>query len=101
MNRIDIYPKKTIRFRRWSRKGYAMFASLGRGVTIGTVGKGIADRSLRKSGYTEVVQEIQPNFTWDLVSPPPLVAAVATVVIENMDEVAPAKGFWRWFVICV
>lgn len=70
-----------------------MFASLGRGVTIGTVGKGIADRSLRKGGYTEVLQEIRANFACDLVSPPPLIAAVAIVVTENGGEIAPVKDF--------
>lgn len=40
--------KHTIRFRRWSRKGYAMFYSLGKCVTIGNLKKGIADVSLGK-----------------------------------------------------
>ena len=42
--------KHTIRFRRWSRKAYAMFASIGKCVTIGNVKKGIADASLGKQG---------------------------------------------------
>ncbi|MDF9830972.1 hypothetical protein [Parabacteroides sp. PF5-6] len=37
-----------IRFRRWSRKGYAVFSSLGRCVTIGALKKGLADASLKK-----------------------------------------------------
>lgn len=37
-----------LRFRRWCRKGYAVFCSLGKCVTIGTLKKGIADRSLGK-----------------------------------------------------
>lgn len=40
--------KQTIRFRRWSRKAYAMFFSLGKCVTIGSLKKGIADVSLGK-----------------------------------------------------
>lgn len=40
--------KQVIRFRRWSRKGYAMFCSLGKCVTIGNLKKGIADVSLGK-----------------------------------------------------
>lgn len=41
-----------IRFRRWSRKGYAMFCSLGKCVTIGNLKKGIADASLNKQANT-------------------------------------------------
>lgn len=41
-------PHKIIRFRRWTRKGYAMFSSLGCCVTIGTLGREIADASLKK-----------------------------------------------------
>lgn len=40
--------KQTIRFRRWCRKAYAMFCSLGKCVTIGNLKKGIADVSLGK-----------------------------------------------------
>ena len=38
----------TIRFRKWSRKAYAAFASLGRCVTIGCLPKNVADCSLSK-----------------------------------------------------
>ena len=38
----------TIRFRRWSRKAYAAFASIGRCVTIGCLRKSVADSSLSK-----------------------------------------------------
>ena len=38
----------TIRFRKWSRKAYAAFASLGRCVTIGCLPKSVADSSLSK-----------------------------------------------------
>lgn len=41
-------PHKIIRFRCWTRKGYAMFSSLGRCVTIGTLGREVADASLKK-----------------------------------------------------
>lgn len=40
--------RPVLRFRRWCRKGYAVFCSLGKCVTIGTLKKGIADRSLGK-----------------------------------------------------
>lgn len=49
MNRKQhIVPPCTVRFRRWSRKGYAAFASLGRCVTIGQVCKSITERALAK-----------------------------------------------------
>lgn len=40
--------KHMLRFRKWSRKAYAMFASIGKCVTIGCVKKGIADAALGK-----------------------------------------------------
>lgn len=42
----------SIRFRRWSRKAYAAFASLGKYVTIGSLRKSVADRSLSKQKAT-------------------------------------------------
>ena len=42
-----------IRFRQWSRKGYAIFASLGKHVTIGHVCKSIAEASLTKTGWLD------------------------------------------------
>lgn len=42
----------TIRFRRWSRKAYAAFASIGRCVTIGNLRKSVADCSLSKQKAT-------------------------------------------------
>lgn len=43
------YTAKSIRFRRWSRAGYAMFCSLACSVTIGCVAISISDKSLQKS----------------------------------------------------
>lgn len=40
--------RKTIRFRRWARKGYAIFSSLGCCITIGRLDGNIADASLKK-----------------------------------------------------
>ena len=53
MHRIASYSRKVmLRFRRWSRKEYAAFVSLHRHVTIGQVGRGIADASLGKQKAT-------------------------------------------------
>ena len=48
--------RTTLRFRKWSRKAYAAFASLGRCVTIGCLPKSVADSSLskQKSGTSAV-----------------------------------------------
>ena len=53
MHKIVIYNTgETIRFRRWSGKGYAIFRSLHRHVTIGRVCKSIADSALSKDKNT-------------------------------------------------
>ena len=48
-------PAQTIRFRRWSRKSYAAFASIGRCVTIGCLRKNVADSSLRKQDTVRTI----------------------------------------------
>ena len=45
--------RTTIRFRKWSRKAYAAFASLGRCVTIGCLPKNVADCSLSKQSLED------------------------------------------------
>ena len=40
--------RHTLRFRRWSRKAYAAFVSIGRCVSIGCLRKSVADSSLSK-----------------------------------------------------
>ncbi len=40
--------KAAIRFRCWSRKAYAVFASLGKNVTIGCLRKNVTEQSLTK-----------------------------------------------------
>lgn len=47
MNQI-VFAKQNIRFRCWSRKAYAIFASLGRCVTIGRLKNDVTDCSLSK-----------------------------------------------------
>lgn len=41
--------KSVIRFRRWSRKSYAIFIGLGKQISIGRLRCGIADQALRKN----------------------------------------------------
>ena len=44
--------KNSLRFRRWSHKSYAAFASIGQTVTIGCLRKSVADSSMRKQIHT-------------------------------------------------
>lgn len=48
MNRMSRHIRPVIRFRQWSRKAYAAFASLGREVVISRVRKSITEASLCK-----------------------------------------------------
>lgn len=49
MRKVEYKSDNTIRFRRWSRKAYSIFASLHRHVTIGQVCNSITDASMSKS----------------------------------------------------
>jgi hypothetical protein len=49
MNFQALHNAKSIRFRRWSRAGYAIFCSLACSVTIGCVAISISDKSLQKA----------------------------------------------------
>lgn len=52
------YFKKSVRFRKWSRKAYAVFASIRCQVNIGHVSKDIADSALDKKEYRESLPKI-------------------------------------------
>lgn len=47
--RLYTYRPIALRFKRWSRKGYAAFVSVQHAVTIGHLSAGVAERSLTKS----------------------------------------------------
>ena len=47
--------KPVVRFRCWSRKGYAAFASLGRQVTIGQLHLNVTERSLSKQKAAQTI----------------------------------------------
>ena len=68
--------KVTLRFRRWCRKGYAAFGSLGRSVTIGCLQADICDKSLQKQtkiclpsdvcfSFAEIAEAEQPDLLPD------------------------------------
>ena len=52
MRSVKLQNTTSIRFRRWSRAGYAIFRSLTANVTIGCLEVGISDKSLQKSTRT-------------------------------------------------
>lgn len=66
---IKIYKnRQSIRFRRWSRKAYAVFCSVGRCVTIGCLSKAVADSSLSKQkgeNLSTVAESYQDKETID------------------------------------
>ena len=51
-----------LRFSRWNRKGFAIFASLGREVRIGTLAIHICEMSLRKSSRKGVIVNLSEVF---------------------------------------
>lgn len=55
MKSAKLQNAKSIRFRRWSRAGYAVFCSLACSVTIGCVAVSISDKSLQKAVGTSVI----------------------------------------------
>ncbi|MEI7503938.1 MAG: hypothetical protein WCJ61_11695 [Paludibacter sp.] len=49
MHKTRLHNPFTIRFRRWSRVGYAVFCSLACSVTIGTLAVSVSNKTLQKS----------------------------------------------------
>lgn len=49
MKSIPLHHTSSIRFRRWSRKSYAVFCSLSAVVTIGSLAFSVADKATLKS----------------------------------------------------
>ena len=49
MNKISIHNQNFIRFKRWSRKNYAVFAGLNKIISIGKITVEICEKSLQKT----------------------------------------------------
>ncbi len=60
MRRVFRYKCRMIRFRRWSRKAYSTFCSIGKHVTIGHISAGIANASLKKSKSVSLMAVVSP-----------------------------------------
>ena len=62
----NISAKRHINFRQWSRKGYAVFLSLGKVVRIATLKLAVSDRLNEKSvSYGLDVEKVVPSFDFD------------------------------------
>lgn len=63
MKKRSFHLKKETCFRRWSRKAYAIFVSLGLCVTIGRLNIQVADSSLSKlKGKTSILPNVKEYF---------------------------------------
>lgn len=64
LQKIASYTSVRIRFRRWSRKGYAVFAGLNKAISIGQVSISICNRTMLKSERLLALpdaEQIYPN----------------------------------------
>lgn len=57
MKKTVLRMRKTLRFRRWSRKAYSILVSLKNHVTVGQVCKSIAEASCKKSSRNVLATE--------------------------------------------
>lgn len=89
MNRMSRHIRPVIRFRQWSRKAYAAFASLGREVVISRVGKSITEASLCKvAKYT--VREMRHHIPgYEATETEPAPPDIGTPELELMLLVEP------------
>ena len=96
MHRITSCSQKVmLRFRRWSRKEYAAFVSLHRHVTIGQVGRGIADASLGKQKTAVCEGKKTEGTSWtDLSEEDALFGSGGPGSLFETDQ----TGLWRLLV---
>jgi hypothetical protein len=97
MHKQILNSANTIRFRRWSRVGYAVFCSLACSVTIGCVANSISEKSLQKSvGTTSTVRVMAVDADSDEKESPELEAALQqvqeTTFIQTTFDSAAACG---------
>lgn len=93
MNQTIRSVRPVIRFRQWSRKAYAAFASLGREVVICRVGKSVTEASLCKvSKYTgKEMRHDRPGYERRETEPaPPDIGNPALELILLAEPTTPA-----------
>lgn len=89
MNRMTRHIRPVIRFRQWSRKAYAVFASLGREVVISRVGKSITEASLCKVAKYTVCEMRHYIPGYEATEPEPAPPDIGTSELELMLLVEP------------
>lgn len=88
--------QNSMRFTRWSRKGYAIFAGLGKHIIIGVLSVGICMMAMLKSGvvtsddYEFVVSRVSADDAQDEASPASLQGLLCLVVSADKGEGACA-----------
>lgn len=107
MKSAKLQNAKSIRFRRWSRAGYAVFCSLECSVTIGCVAVSISDKSLQKAVGTSVIslnlnssesespEEFMTKEDFELA----IQQLQEAVLLEKTFESAAACGFLYTYLI--
>ncbi len=63
MNRALAHRNSSIVFRQWSRKSYAIFASLGKEVKIGHLNEGVCEKAIDKNKTKKSSKEDWNNFS--------------------------------------
>jgi hypothetical protein len=80
----------TVRFRRWSRAGYAVFSSLACCVTIGNIAISISDNSLNKGILNSTISIFSNDLTSDstneLLEESKIVFAIQELQLANLME---------------
>lgn len=93
MKKALAYRSQSIIFRQWTRKNYAVFASLGKEISIGHVDVDISDKALikcnkKKSGAIDKLEsgndeEESDEFLFDFIDQQFI---TSLLVISNLDE---------------
>lgn len=60
MNKISTYKQNLIRFKRWNRKNYAVFAGLNKVISIGKITVEICEKSLQKT-FSNIFEFLEFN----------------------------------------
>lgn len=76
-----------LRFRHWSNKGYSLFASINRAVTIGVVCASITDKEMLKGGISSAETETEANRLgrWEGALPP-CAWQQANILVPSQDK---------------
>lgn len=87
MNTKKNNAKSSIRFRRWSRAGYAVFCSLTCTVTIGCLAVSISNKSLEKGkGISNITSVVTPSYKDGTEKSADISEVVAS--LQNIQEIS-------------